>query len=355
MQVNVAEKRSSSQYISVKRAAGIGIFTLFTAFFMYWLKINSKKNSKSNSIATINSKTSNAYHNHLTDVDNNLDDDANSKEIKKIIKDYYLNIKKNDLGLQHYNQDDLQKLLLKNTVSQKDYTAFETYGVNSGISNSYCHYALYIRFFYGMCDEDEKRLGWACVWRNFQTSLAHYGIFYTLKSLSNKYRNNKNDLEEKGSLNTLCSEIFGDAHIDFSGPVIYRSKRNEKVIENDEFSHIRISGFFNFTIRVKEHFNTYQTPILMCDGASTPKRISYCYMVLGIKKMSNNNVVLWIADPHKTSKKEGLYYLELNEDGSKVTCTGIDDGYNGLQSAQSIDMLRDDNWIVIFPKKIRPI
>lgn len=80
--------------------------------------------------------------------------------------------------------------------------------------------------------------------------------------------------------------------------------------------------------------------------------VSCAYGVLGIKKMTNENVVLWIADSHKTSKNEGLYYLELDKFGNKIACTGVDyeDQRNGLSTAERLNIQLKTGWLILFPK-----
>lgn len=76
---------------------------------------------------------------------------------------------------------------------------------------------------------------------------------------------------------------------------------------------------------------------------------SEAYANLGIKETMTGKAILWIADPHKTSRKDGLYYLVLDNMGKKIHSTGVDDGKNGLHTAQTIDPDKK-GWMLWLPQ-----
>lgn len=342
-----AHNKFVTKYMSKEKIVNISALILF-AIFVYWIK--NYKNQKTNK----NEDATNQYEEedeifYDIDIMNNLS--TLLKRENKISK------------LQKYKSD----FLPGNDISEEDNRSFENYGLKPNISNIYSYYVKNVRFFYGKCDNDEEpELGWACVWRCIQTSLSFYNIFYTLSSLSFEYRDDKNNSKEFCKLNPTGHFIFNDSGIKSKFYVYYHNKNDPDLVNylntktpkskiinsffdfnNDNNRESLIVGFSILKDILKGYFEEYQTPLIICVGKAG-------YNILGIKEMNNNNIVLWIADPHKTSKKAGLYYLELNEQGDKITCTGIDDNCNGLCTAQLIKLTSKP--VFFFPRsKIDPI
>jgi hypothetical protein len=80
---------------------------------------------------------------------------------------------------------------------------------------------------------------------------------------------------------------------------------------------------------------------------------------LGIKsttsKSGREKIILWIADPHKNSREDGLYFLVLDKNsGDKLHSTGMDKdehgNSNGLETSQSI-YPNKKGWMLLFPQK----
>ena len=107
----------------------------------------------------------------------------------------------------------------------------------------------------------------------------------------------------------------------------------------------QLESFKDFTDTLLAHFSQFRTPVMIDDE-------QLACSIIGIKLMENGHVILWIADPHKTTRKDGLYYLVLDAAGRKIHCTGIDDGTNGLRTAQVIDPNREGRckgWMILLP------
>jgi|GEM_PF-4851281 len=247
--------------------------------------------------------------------------------------------------LEKYDPDVLENLINNATVSDKDTQDFEGYGLEGpGVGNLWCHYAENVRFFYGLCDTDERDLGWACAWRSIQTCLSSYSLFYTLSSLSGQFRQDKDKVEEWAEPGYFY-RILNGANIAAEVWLYNRERGTDKTSNHRGTIH----SFSGLTSKFKDHFVKYKTPVMIDD-------VSCAYAVLGIKKLKNRNVVLWIADSHKKSRQEGLYYLELDEDGNKIVCTGTDyedHAKNGLETAQRINIQNSTGWLLLFPQGTR--
>jgi len=245
-----------------------------------------------------------------------------------------------------YGDHDFNKLLLLQNfaISENDARNFIEYRrTNQEIdAKNIIHYAKNIYFFHGLCDSYEKTLGWACAWRDIQTILSFYNIFYSLENLYNAYRTTEKEQEwaEPGyGFKILYDHKIKSKLYRYNDPTISDTTKTNWCTP--------LTGFPVLVSMLMKHFEKYKTPVMIDD-------VSYAYTILGIKKIKkekDNEVVFWIADPHKKSLNYGLYYLMLDEKtGKKIECTGIDDDDNGLNSSQRIDF-ENKGWLILCPQK----
>lgn len=250
---------------------------------------------------------------------------------------------------EQYGENELKAIKPQLEISQKYVDDFLEYGEKNGSScikncldTSKMYYAENIKFFYGLCDSYEGHLNWACAWRDIQTILSCYKIFSPLKNLCDAYRNTNERTEwaEPG----YGFKILHDHQIKSK---LYRY--NNPKPSNKTLTHWcrPLKGFPALVSVLMKHFEKYKTPVMIDD-------VVYAYNIVGIKKIKkekDNEIVFWIADPHKTSVQDGLYYLMLNEKtGKTIECTGIDNGHNGLDSSQRIDFA-NTGWLILCPQE----
>lgn len=111
-------------------------------------------------------------------------------------------------------------------------------------------------------------------------------------------------------------------------------------------AHIRIFGFFTLVNELFDHFKTHKTPVIIDDAV-------YSYMIFGIKRVfkqkGENNIVLWIADPHKTNKSAGLYNVFLDKDGNQIE-NSMQLG-SGFDSAERIYFNDKSSWLMFLPQR----
>jgi hypothetical protein len=245
------------------------------------------------------------------------------------------------ISCQPYNTVSWNKLSERVYVTEEDLQSFLNYHYESEDKTDHVAHATNIHFFYSNCDKDldggSNDLGWGCAWRSIQTCLSHYPLFYTFDSLYQAYRvdpNCPNEWAEPGYGYRVCSRnnIMS---------CLYLYQREVGTSKTATNSCSKIENFEEFVNKLIDHFHRFKTPVMVDDA-------TYAYSILGIKTTEKGDVILWIADPHKTSLKDGLYYLVLDNDGKKKSVTGIDNGENGLESAQKIDP--NKGWILLCPK-----
>ena len=194
-------------------------------------------------------------------------------------------------------------------------------------------------FFYGACDLDltagASDLGWGCAWRCLQTLLASQGIFYGFRNLYKDYQTTKtsNEWGEPGYAARICKNLGISYQL-----YLYQYKKTPKIAK-EEFNDTELTTFESLTTKLFEHFQTKQTPVMVDDGW-------YAYTLLGIKKSENEQITLWIADPHKTTLEAALYTITLNKEGKVIHSTGLDNGANGLSSSQRITL--QHGWMLLF-------
>lgn len=247
-----------------------------------------------------------------------------------------------DEGLVNYSPSQDTHLEYLTRVTSEDIRAFQDYQWINVDKNESIAWANGARFYYGNCDHEMEggltETGWGCAWRAIQTCASAFGLNYTFKSLYQKYSTSKNlerfEWAEPGTGKRFFDEMGKKAFVAF----YKRDKGSDKTCMTSETPQYK--DFSEFQQAVMQHFRKQQTPIMIDDG-------TYAYTILGMKITTCGMTILLIADPHKKTKKDGLYYLSLSAIGEKAGCTGMDNGANGLSSAQKIDPKK--GWMLLFP------
>ncbi len=194
-------------------------------------------------------------------------------------------------------------------------------------------------FFHANCDESNSQgiedLGWGCAWRCIQTCLAAFTRYYSIKSLMHSMNKTGNHWAEPG----YAAQIFTSLGISNK---LYLYNKKEGTDKTPTAFCTHLASFSNLCETLFEHFEKFHTPVMADD-------VTFACSILGIKSTEKGNIILWIADPHKTSREAGLYYLVLDgKTGDKLHCTGVDDGSNGLSTAQKI--FPNKGWMLFFPQ-----
>ncbi len=241
-------------------------------------------------------------------------------------------------GLKLYQPDQWQKLLPAITVTEEDTNKFLSY--RAGETTMVTH-AKNVKFFFGNCDQGlsggKKDLGWGCAWRSIQTCLSSLNHFPTFESLSDRFRRDPGlpqEWAEPGYGKTICNELQI-----VSGLTLYgRSEGSDKTPTSECGS---FESFERLVSNLLTHFREFGTPVMFDDGFTARS-------ILGIKTLNpeKTKAVLWIADPHKTSKEDGLFYVVLDEKEAPIS-TGKDGG-NGLPTAHTINP-KNRGWMLFFP------
>jgi hypothetical protein len=239
---------------------------------------------------------------------------------------------------------EFSKILdIRTRVTQEDLDKFVNCPLEEDETVPFISYARGVRFYYGNCDEDnidgESDLGWGCAWRAIQTCSSTYNLNPTFKSLvrSFKQTDQPNEWAEPG-----YGKRYFEARSRRSQIYFFKKGPSTKTPEGET-----LRDFSDLTDKMYRHFQIHHTPIMADDG-------NLAFAILGIKITSKNKVVLWIADPHKTDRKSGLYCLILKEEDGKISVqtTGIDNRTatslgNGLNTATAINP--NKGWMLLFP------
>lgn len=104
---------------------------------------------------------------------------------------WFLNGVREDVPLEKYDENILCDLKEKTRITPQDIAAFTANEHNERENDKLVgiiEIKKDIHFFYGLSDEYEKDLGDYCVWNNIKTYHSFFDHFYTLKSLSDRYR-----------------------------------------------------------------------------------------------------------------------------------------------------------------------
>lgn len=221
-------------------------------------------------------------------------------------------------------------------VRAQDIHEFVTYSYQ-GQATVEAAYARNVYFYYAGCD-GLNDLGWGCAWRCLQTCASSYGFHLSIKDLYERFHTDFDEVE-KGLKAGAWAEP-GYAKKIFKVYKLYLYNRLQGSFKTPTKECSILPTFDSFTKTLFDHFKARHTPIMLDDGSTALN-------ILGIKKTDLDFFILWIADPHKTSKEAGLYYLVLDATGKRIYCTGIDNGKNGIQTARKADPKY--GWMLLLP------
>lgn len=200
----------------------------------------------------------------------------------------------------------------------------------------FCSKPFKFSFFHYDCDEI-KDYGWGCAWRCMQMIASSLGLSPSFNELYNTYRLDPNSVDEWAEPG-YCKRYLDDLGVPSQLALFNRETGTSKTPTN---LCEKINGFSNLRSVLKSHFSNYSTPVMADDE-------SYAFAIVGIRITENNETILSIADPHKTSAESGRYEVTLNEEGTQIATTGIDDSKNGLESVKRVFFTK--GWLLLFPR-----
>lgn len=225
----------------------------------------------------------------------------------------------------------------KTKVTAKDIHEFVNYSYQ-GEKTLKAVYARNTHFYYANCD-DIKDIGWGCAWRAFQTCCSSYGVQFSIHDLYKRYYNDFEDVE-KGKPGQWAEPGFAKKIFHAGSYKLYLFNRKVGSEKTPTEECRWLPTFQLFTHTLFAHFESKHTPVMFDDGNAAMN-------ILGVKTTDAEQVILWIADPHKISKSAGLYYVVLDANGKRLHCTGIDNGKNGMNTAQMANPVY--GWMILMP------
>ncbi len=240
-------------------------------------------------------------------------------------------------SLESYHSKELEERV---TLSAQEFQDFSHYAPAEE-QIIFTGNATNVKFYFGNCDSHLpggiEDLGWGCAWRCMQTCASAYHHDVTFVSLYQNFSQSRaiqtHEWAEPGN-----AKIFFDSVSIPSQLFLYR--RTQGTSKTPTQACRILNDFEHLCTAIQNHFQQQHTPIIIDDE-------TYAWVLLGMKRTQTGKVVFWIADPHKTNRQEGLYYLVLDAFGNKLCSTGLDNGTNGLQSAQKIDPAK--GWMLLIP------